>query len=166
MTDTDAYKIQLDNVPPNDKTTRMNAAVAMVRDGHSYRRAAEVCGVKTSTLFARANNPARLEREKDRKYSEDELIDSQFAIARRAAELVFDRVDSGEMRDGDLIKAMGVATDKIAVYRQWGKGQASIGDDSGMSALARILQGKTITVTDSDPSNTAIDVTATRGESE
>jgi len=143
------------------RVDRIRAGILMVNAGTPYRQAAEDCDVSATTLYrhAKYSNLMRMEREKQVRVLETSLIDKQFAIADLASEKIFERIAADTMRDGDLIKAQGVAIDKIAMKRQWSKGGEAGEGQEGLSALAKILQGKILTVTDADPAARAIDVT-------
>lgn len=143
---------------------RIQAGLALVAAGESYRHAAKVCDIPATVLHYHKSNPKRqkVEREKRVKLEETELIDKQFAIANLGSEKIFERVAADSMKDGDLIKAVGVATDKIGMYRQWNKGQAANSDDEGMTTLAQLLSGKRVTIEDKSPGDDAVDVKGER----
>jgi hypothetical protein len=78
-----------------------------------------------------------------------------------AADIMTERMadNPDAWQNGDLVKAYGVATDKIALKRGWRQGELQRAADEGLSAVAKLLAGHVITATPIDPAAKAIDVT-------
>lgn len=145
----------------SERQARLAAALAMIDGGSSIHAASKACELPYSTLYKQARGLARSDRETAFEVGESALVDAQLTIASRASEIVLERLDDTQnpMRDGDIIKAMGVATDKVAIKRQWSRADSNQNEREGISALARILQGHTVTIEPTDPSTQAVDVT-------
>ena len=144
----------------SERQQRIAAGLAMIRDGSSIREASHLTNIPYSTLYDHKRGLTETDHEKAFQKGERALVDGLLAIATLASEKVFERVEADSMRDGDLIKAQGVAIDKIALKRGWSKGQQANGDDHGMTTLARLLSGKKLTIEDADPVKQAIEVDA------
>ncbi len=152
----------------SERQQRIAAGLYEIRAGSSINAASKAVGIPYATLYKHHKGLISSDNEKTLTKGEGALIDGLFAIAGLASEKIFERLEDTKhpMSDGNLIKAQGVATDKIAAFRNWSKGQGSKGVDQGISILAQLMQGKRVTIgiEDTDPVEEAIDVTGERTE--
>ena len=148
----------------SERQQRIAAGIAMIRDGKSCNKAAKEVGIPYSTLFRHKQGLTDPNYEKAFQKGEKALIEGHLAIATLGAEKVFERVEADTMSDGDLIKAVGVSTDKLALKRGWARGLSSADEktqDALAGALEHLRQGHTVTIEKPDPVNEAIEIDAT-----
>lgn len=144
----------------SERQQRIAAGLAMLADGQSYRRAASVAQVPLSTLWEYANH-ARSIHERQTRMEDDVQVVAQLScdVALIAGEAVRDSLinERDQWKPGDLVKAYGVATDKLIALGQ----RASAGDDS-VSELAKLLSNSRVTVEPMGESDRALSVEAER----
>lgn len=124
--------------PPSPKAKRIAAGFVLVEQGKSYREAAAIVGIPTSTLWA-AHNHVRPADARSESFAaiEAHIEDLSAELTAKVAERLLARVEEGSMRPAEEIKAMQVARDTLSMRRDWGRGQA--GDARAVNALAAAL---------------------------
>ena len=151
----------------SERQHRMAAGLALIDAGSSISAASRECGIPYTTLYQQHRGITASDRENTFQRGEDALIDAQLTIASRASEIVLERLDADTMRDADVIKAMGVATDKVAIKRQWARGSGASDvntRDALTEALESVMRGGSVTVTGPDPISEAVEVEAITGD--
>jgi len=147
----------------SERQTKIAIGVSMIRDGESIHGAAQRCGIPYATLYRHNAGLSHPDYEKAFQASERALIDSQLAIAGRASEQVFKRVDDGDMSDQNLINAMKSSATLVSIKRRWGQTQTQ-GSDRTQDALAAALesmrQGAKVSIEQPDPVADAIEIEA------
>lgn len=142
----------------SERQQRIAAGVAMVREGASYRKAAAAAKVPLRTLWAYCNEGRAIaEREGKADYNVAAVSEMSVDISLMAAEHVRDRLASApeEWTNMDLVKAYGVATDKIIAMSQ----RVSSGSQDALPALSKLLAGSKVTI---EPSEQATTIEAER----
>ncbi len=174
MTDSDpsGFEAAIAEIPANQMSTRgqlIAAGVAQIKGGASIYSASKATGIPYTTLQRHAAGITTTDHEKGFRAGEQALVAAHLAIASVAAEKVFEKVDANTLSEAGLLKAMGISTDKVAVYRSWGRGMGAA-DDKTQDALAGALQGlrdgKRVQITEPDKAAEAIEVTATVSNSD
>lgn len=162
--DTTGYQAAIEAIPEGQLSSRQQriaTGLAMIREGTSCNAAAKACGIPQKTLWRYQHNLVELTSETDIRAAEADLLRGSITIARMAQERIQARLadDDNPMKDGDLVKAYGVGTDKVSIQRGWQRGTRSA-DDHTRDALGSILDqmraGDEITYRKADE---AIDVT-------
>ena len=92
--------------------------------------------------------------------ADDRLLAATHAIALLAAERLVERLEAqgDQLKTQELLKAYKSASELVALKRQWSKGGRPPVEESGVSALAALLQEGDIAITKRDPAKEAIDV--------
>jgi len=149
-----------------DRIEREAKALAAVKTGQmSQRQAAAAFDVPRGTLINRLewlNHPDREERVQR---FEEQILNHTLVVAEAAMEELGERVTDPEQRrlltTKELVPIAGMAQDKLALRRNWGKTQPNQGQ--GVSALAAALQqlgsGK-VSVSQPDGSSVSVEVTS------
>jgi len=157
--DPTGYDVALANIQPgalSERQQRVASAMAMVRDGETIKHSASLARIPQSTLWGYLNGKSKLGTEAEHGRLE-EVTEHSYDISRMAAEAIKESLSDrpADWRPGDLVKAYGVATDKIIAIRNAPASQTA----PGISALAALLEGADVTITKRDPAKHAIDVT-------
>jgi hypothetical protein len=169
---TEIIRSVIADLPQNQLSTRqlkIAAGLSLVRDqGYTFTKAAAEADVPLSTLWRASRGLVPATDGKGVEINDAALVAASFDVAQVAAGIMTERmVDNPEAwANGDLVKAYGVATDKIAMKRGWKQGDLQRAADEGLSAIGKMLQGHTITATPIDRASRAIDVTASSTASE
>lgn len=160
--DPTGYRDQLATIQPgalSERQQRIATALSMVREGISLNQAARVAKIPLSTLWAYHNSGRTVaERETKADYNVAAVTEVSVDISLMAAERVRDRLAErpDDWSNMDLVKAYGVATDKIIALAQRTTGQGT----EGMTELQRLLTGRKVTIEDAQPIDSAIEVDA------
>ena len=144
----------------SERQHRLATAISMVREGKSQREAARACGVAKSTLYD-ALHRSGTGRENSTSAELQVVHDLSHDIATIAGEAVRDSLsnDLEEWKPGELVKAYGVAVDKIVALHRTEKPT-----ETGVSALAELLKQADVTITKRPADADAIDVEAAEDE--
>ena len=150
----------------SERQTRIAAGLALIRDGSSVNAAAKQVGIPQRTLWRHDKGLAALTSEKGIQANEQALLAASFDIAQLAAEKITDRLldETNPVKDADLGKFYGIASDKIAIRRGYARGTGPADEktqDALAGALERLRQGDQVQITSADPTSHAIDVTHT-----
>ena len=171
MGDDSGYQAAIAEIPRgqlSERQQRIAAGLAMIRvDGSSVHAAAKAVQIPYSTLYDHNRGLTDPDYEKGFKANERGLVDGLMSIATLASEKIFERVEADTMRDGDLIKAQGVAIDKIAMKRRWAQTQTQGSDrthDALAAALEAMRQGAKVSIEQPDPVADAIEIQTIDGE--
>jgi hypothetical protein len=143
----------------SERQQRIAAGLAMIRDGTSIKRASEIAKVPLSTLWNYHHKGRSIaERETKADYNVAAVTEMSVDISLMAAERVRDRLadDPDSWSNMDLVKAYGVATDKLIAI---GARNPSSGDD-GISELSKLLRSSKVTIEPKADGHSAIDVEA------
>lgn len=120
-------------------------AALVLNQGVPILEASQRVGLPETTL---RDAVARLAAEPEKiKEAADRLAAAHVTIALRAAERVHDRLDS--LPDDLIMRAYGIASDKVAVHQGWHRGTEGAAGSSAAEALAKLadaLQGRTLDV--------------------
>lgn len=160
--DPTGYAGALEAIQPgqlSERQQRIATALAMVRDGMSLNQAARVAKIPLSTLWLyHRKGHAVAERETKADFNVAAVTEVSVDISLMAAERVRDRLaeNPDDWSNMDLVKAYGVATDKIIALAQRAGGQSV----EGMTELQRLLTGRKVTIEPAQPGDSAIDVDA------
>lgn len=144
----------------SERQQRIANGLAMIQGGQSIKGAARACGIPMSTLWGYARGVSDLSRENDggRGRDLDAILDASIDVSLIAAERLRESLVNDEWKAGDLVKAYGVATDKVALLNQ-----RSTDAPSGIRELfAAVLAEGDVTIRKRDPADEAIDVAADR----
>jgi hypothetical protein len=143
------------------KAALLQGAALVMKEGLPVTRAADLVGVAETTLRVHIQrlsaDPAAV------KEAADSLAAAHVTIATAAADRVFSRLDS--LPDDLLIRAYGIASDKVAVHQGWGRDRDHATTANAADALAKLADAiagggtLSVTVTPPDPAASAIDVT-------
>ena len=160
--DPTGYAGALEAIQPgqlSERQQRIATALAMVRDGTPLRKAAVVAKVPYATLWEYHNKGRSVAgQETKADYNIAAVTEVSVDISLMAAERVRDRLaeNPDDWSNMDLVKAYGVATDKIIALAQRTGGQSA----EGMTELQRLLTGRKVTIEDAQPIDSAIEVEA------
>ena len=160
----------LKQVPANQlsgRDARIAAGLALIREhGRSILSSAKEVGVPYSTLQRYHAGLSSLGHETRVRAHEDALLEQSMEIAQIGADIIKDRLLDPEhdWRDADLIKAHQVGLDGVAKRRRWASADGNEEGPSGISALAKILQGHDVVLSKRPPDADAIDVTPPEDE--
>jgi len=125
-----------------------------------HHRAAREAGLDRRNLFRLLKRRDDLSSADSRHAAADNrILELSQDISETTGQEILDRVERGEMRDGDLVKAYIASTKQVATKQRWSQGSRANDAGAGISALAKILQGKRVTIEDTDPAEEAVDVT-------
>lgn len=172
-TDPTGMQQALETIPSgqlSERQTRIAAGISLVRDaGFSINRAAKECDIPYKTMWRHVKGLVNSATEQGFQADETALIAGSFDVALIANDKIIERLsdDDNPMRDSDLIKSYGVATDKIAAKRQWSRGTQSSDintRDALTEALESVMRGGSVTVTGPDPISEAVEVEAISGD--
>ena len=147
----------------SERQQRIATGLAMINEGSSCNAAAIAVNIPAKTMWRHNQGYVALTDEKGVQINERALVAASFDMAQIAAQKITDRLldETREIKDADLVKIYGVATDKIAMKRGWTRG-LSAADEKTQDALAGALQhlrdGKQIQIIEPDPVSEAIDV--------
>lgn len=133
----------------SERQQRIAVGVAMLRDGATYRQASAAAKVPIRTLWDYANRgQAIMEREGKADYNVAAVTEVSLDISLMAAEHVRDRLAAApeEWSNMDLVKAYGIATDKLIALSQRVTGGAS----DALPALSKLLSGSKVTIEPSE----------------
>ena len=159
--DPTGFQATLDTIPKgqlSERQERIARALAMVQSGSSVRGASRACGIPTSTLWGYAHGITNLARENDggRGRDLDAIYEATIDASLIAAEKLREALVTDDWSHGDLIKAYGVATDKVVALNQ-----RSTDAPSGIRELfAAVLAEGDLTISKRDASRDAIEVDA------
>lgn len=159
--DTTGFDAVLAAIPKgqlSERQQRIAAGMAMVREGSSVLAAAKACGLPNSTLWAYCNDVTKLGRENDGPLGRDieALRAASVDASLIAAEKLRKALIEDEWKHGDLVKAYGVATDKVI----------AMGDNRGAApnaladVLGALLDKGDVSIKRRDPANDAIEIEA------
>lgn len=149
----------------SERQQRIAVGLAMLERGHSYREAADVSKIPLSTLWDYRNDKRSLSERKTSDPRDVEAVTELATdIAIMAGEAIRDSLSDPDIRrdwkPGDLIKAYGVAVDKILALNQ-----VSAGDDQdGESLLKSLLAGHKLTIEPARLGDDAIEVNGAAGD--
>jgi hypothetical protein len=135
---------------------RIAAAVAMVREGQTIRRAAQAARVPKSTLHTYLHRSPEDGHVQEQETRVGALLDASYDIAGLAAESIRDSMidNPDDWKPADLVRAYAASADRtIALTRP------AQSTSPGVSALAQLLEAGDLTLTKRDTSRDAIDVT-------
>lgn len=162
--DPEGYKTAIATIQPgalSERQQRIAAGLAMLREGKSYREAARVAKIPHATLWSYHNTGRAIaEREGKADHNIAAVTELSVDIALMAGEAVRDSLATNleEWKPMDLVKAYGVATDKVIALSQ----RATGGSTDSIPALAKLLQGAKVTIEPAQPSDQALEVEAER----
>lgn len=145
----------------SERQQRIAAGLALLNEGKSYREAARVAKIPHATLWEYHNKGrAVAEREGKADHNVAAVTEVSVDISLMAAERVRDRLAENpeEWSNMDLVKAYGIATDKVINLSQRSTGGAT----DSIPTLARLLQGAKVTIEPKQPSEKALEVEAER----
>ena len=151
----------------SERQTRIAAGLALIREeGSSIKGAAERVGIPEKTLWRHNAGLVSLTSEKGIQANEQALLAASFDIAQLAADKITDRLldETNPVKDADLGKFYGIASDKIAIRRGYARGTGPADEktqDALAGALERLRMGDRVQLTSPDPTSQAIDVTHT-----
>ncbi len=153
-----------------DRAQKIAQGIAMLSDGRSYRQAQAATGLALSTLH---RNYARIctgSSEREKEALDAHIVAHAYTIADLAAAEITARLEAPEKRSRmtlrELTTGFGVATDKIALRRQWSRPQDQ-GTEGWLGHLASALSRvRSVTIEVADPADVALDVTPPSQNSE
>lgn len=157
--DPTGYQSALAEIKPgqlSERQQRLSIGVALVREGKSIRSAAAIAQVPKSTLHLYATGQVDiLTTESSLERQVNAVHEASIDMSLIAAEAVIESLSTqpDQWRPADLVKAYGVATDKVLAF-----GQRSKGPEQGMSELSKLLQGSKLTIEPARPGDDAIEV--------
>ena len=162
----DAVVAEIPRGQLSERQTRIAAGLALIRDGSSVQAAARQVEIPQPTLWRHNRGLSTLNDEKGIQANEQALLAASFDIAQLAAEKITDRLldETNPVKDADLGKFYGIASDKIAIRRGYARGTGPADEktqDALAGALERLRQGDQVQITSPDPTSQAIDVTHT-----
>lgn len=166
--DPTGYEAALAQIPKgqlSERQQRIATGMAMVREGSSIWAAAKACQIPYSTLWGYCNNVTKLDNENAGVQGRDleALQTASLDVSLIAAEKLRKALEEDDWRHGDLVKAYGVATDKVIAFQE--RPQAD--DAQGQSLLTKLIQGHRITIEPAREGDDAVPVEAERiGEGE
>lgn len=146
----------------SERQVRIAAAVSLVRDeGRTYKAASEATGVPIQTIFRYKHKMTEAFDDAGVAINAKALVAASFDVAQLASQRITERLldEPESWGNGDLVKAYGVATDKIALKLRWRDGTEARESDEGVSAISKMLRGATIVMPRQDEHSDAIDVT-------
>ena len=140
----------------SERQQRIATAMAMVREGHSILKASKECELPYSTLWGYCRGVSNLGRENDGGRGRD--LDALQAASLDASLIAVEKLRTAllteDWKHGDLVKAYGVATDKVIAFSQQPTGEA----EDGQSMLAKFLAGHKVTIEPKRAGDDAIEV--------
>jgi len=142
----------------SERQQRIAAGLAMIRDGESIQQAAVLARVPYSTLWAYHHKGQSVaDREGKADYNVAAVTELSVDISLMAGERVRDSLAEHpeEWRPMDLVKAYGIATDKVALLSQRSTSSAH----DALPALSKLLAGSKVTI---EPSEQATTIEAER----
>lgn len=153
-----------------DTQAKYANAISLVRDhGYSANRAARELGISATHLVRRLNSiGTNGDLESQAAAGDRRILEMSQAMSTRAGEMILDRMEEqgDEIKMTELQKIYTASTNQVAAKQRWVQGGSAADAAKGISALARILQGKRVTFEDVDPSERALDVSPTQQESQ
>lgn len=104
----------------SERQQRIATGLAMIQAGSSCLAASKQCSLPVSTLWRYARGISNLQSENDggRGRELDAIHDASIDASLIAAERLRDSLIHDEWKPGDLVKAYGVATDKVIALSQ------------------------------------------------
>ena len=161
--DTTGFDAVLAAIPKgqlSERQQRIAAGMAMVREGRSYRTASMACGIPISTLHHYVSGSSSLEREQGFERPLKDVNEQSFDIAQLAGEAIVESLtkDRDAWKPGDLVKAYGVAVDKINAM----SGQSAAVPNGIAEALGKLLDKGDVTLRRHRPGDDALEVEAER----
>lgn len=145
----------------SERQQRIAAGVALVKEqGFSCKAAAKRVGIPHATLWRYHRDNVTLKPEQGLERDTEDIAEASADIALMAAEAIKDSLSNHveDWRPIDLVKAYGVATDKIIAL-----GDKKSGPVSGITELfSRIIQDNELVVRKRDRMLDAIEVEAER----
>jgi hypothetical protein len=152
-----------------DTQAKYANAISLVRDhAYSANRAARELGISGTHLVRRLNSiGTNGDLEAQAAAGDRRILEMSQALSTRAGEMILDRMeDQGdEVKMTELQKIYTASTNQVAAKRRWAQGGGAGDAGRGISALAKLLQGKKVTFEDADPAESAVEVSATHPES-
>ena len=144
----------------SERQQRIAAGLAMIREGKSIQAASRATMIPWSTLDRYHKGLSTLEsNEAGAEVNAENIHHAAADIALIAAQHVLEsmRDNIEEWKPSDLIKAFGVAADKVLALSGRTKGA-----EQGISALGQLLAGSTLTFPPRPQGDSALDVEAER----
>lgn len=161
--DPTGYEDALATIPKgqlSERQQRIAAGLAMIREGSSIKKAAEVCRIPKTTMWEyhhslRSLSDPEIKVDRDMKAIQAATYD----IAQIASEKIIESLSDNaeDWKPGDLVKAYGVAVDKIGILSS----SAAPGTDGVANLVSALLEAGSVTITPHPPDHAAIDVEAT-----
>lgn len=145
----------------SERQQRIATGVAMIQAGSTLNSASKACGIPLSTLWGYARGITKFENENEGRRGRDleVLHDACLDNALLASEKLREALTTEEWSHGDLVKALGVNVDKIAVLGQ----RTAPAPDGIRELFASVLSENEITIRKRDPVNDAVEVEAAIG---
>ena len=148
---------------PNSQA-RYADAIALVQDqGLGVIQAAQEVGVSASHLARKINELGASRDTSAAAYAADQrILETSQTLSILTAEKLLERVENegDTMKTPELTKIYKSASDTVATKQQWAKGGSVLpSGETGISALAKLLEEGDITITKRDAAAKAIDVT-------
>ena len=148
----------------SERQHRIAAGIALINDeGLSTHEAARRVSIPQATLYRYHRGQVALNQEMPAERDLEAVTRASYDISQIAADAILDSLanEREDWKPGDLIKAYGVATDKVIAINR----KAAPPDESAAAALVGVLakafEGKSVTVTEADPVEQAVEVEAT-----
>ena len=120
----------------SERDQRIAAGLALVREGTSMKRAAQIAQVPRTTLMRYRDNLSKLGTSNGREQRLADVEELSFDIARIAGERIRESLNDPEetWKPGDLVKAYGTATDKTLAM-------ANVTASGNQNAFAHVFKG-------------------------
>lgn len=148
----------------SERQQRIAAGLAMIREGKSLSAAARAVQVPLSTMWNYHHGVSTLEGGNQQGGSLSRELEAVHATSHDIALLAGENIvrslttEPEVWKPGDLVKAYGVAVDKIAILSQQPQGA----QEDGQSLLAKFLSGHRVTIEPKRAGDDAVEVEAER----
>lgn len=145
----------------SERQQRIAMGLAMIEAGKTVSAASRECGIPRMTLWGYAQGVTKLGNENEGRRGRDleTLHDACLDNALLASEMLRDALTQDEWTHADLVKALGVNVDKLAVLGQ----RTSPAPDGIRELFASVLTENEIVLRKRDPIGDAVEVAAEIG---